>query len=187
MRLTLVATFALALTTQAHASVEQQLADCASHTDKLDRLMCYDALAAKVNTAAPTQLPAAVPTTSTEAKTSTEATAVATTAVAASTSVSETPAVASVSSPQTSSTAEQEFGLKNTAKKDEETFGLKQVSEDEDDVRLYAEVSSITKDPYGALIVKLSNDQTWKQISTSRYKLKVPKPSDLAMGRLKVE
>ncbi|PMG79992.1 hypothetical protein BCU84_04425 [Shewanella sp. 10N.286.51.B7] len=179
MRLTLVATFALAISSQAHASIEQQLANCASHTDKLDRLMCFDALAASVNTAVATQLPAAVPTTSTEA------TAVATTAVAANTPTTVAPAVASVSSTQAASTAEQEFGLKkNTAEKDEQTFGLKQVSEEEDDVRLYAEVSSVSKDPYGALIVKLSNDQTWKQVGTSRYKLKAGQTIYIEKGAL---
>ncbi|MCC4834363.1 hypothetical protein LMH66_17085 [Shewanella sp. 10N.7] len=165
MRLTLVATFALAISSQAHASIEQQLANCASHTDKLDRLMCFDALAASVNTAVPTQLPAAVSTTSTEA------TAVATTAVAANTPTTVAPAVASVASTQAASTAEQEFGLK---KKKEE------VKVD----RLYLEIEKIKKDPYGSLIITFTNGQTWKQTETVRYKVKVGQTVYIEKGAL---
>ena len=162
MRLTLVATFALAITSQAHASVEEQLATCASHTDKLDRLMCYDALAASVSTATSTL------STSQTAKAVTAPAAVAVT----STQTNTAPVTPTAPVEASANTAEQEFGLKNVAEKDEQEFGLKQVADDEEDVRLYAEVSSIKKDPYGSLIVTLANEQTWKQVGTERYKLK---------------
>ncbi|MBO2676729.1 hypothetical protein I6M53_19060 [Shewanella algae] len=49
MRLTWIAASTAALLCfQAQAGIEQQLAQCASLTDKLDRLICYDELAAKV-------------------------------------------------------------------------------------------------------------------------------------------
>ncbi|KPZ72311.1 hypothetical protein AN944_01089 [Shewanella sp. P1-14-1] len=162
MRLTLVATFALAITSQAHASVEEQLATCANHTDKLDRLMCYDALAASVSTATSTL------STSQTAKAVTAPAAVAVT----STQTNTAPVTPTAPVEASANTAEQEFGLKNVAEKDEQEFGLKQVADDEEDVRLYAEVSSIKKDPYGSLIVTLANEQTWKQVGTERYKLK---------------
>ncbi|ARD23983.1 hypothetical protein [Shewanella japonica] len=165
MRLTLVATFALAITSQAHASVEEQLATCASHTDKLDRLMCYDALAASVSTATSTL------STSQTAKAVTAPAAVAVTSTQTNTAP-VTPTAAAAPVEASANTAEQEFGLKNVAEKDEQEFGLKQVADDEEDVRLYAEVSSIKKDPYGSLIVTLANEQTWKQVGTERYKLK---------------
>ncbi|MCL1068866.1 type VI secretion protein [Shewanella olleyana] len=167
MRLTLVATFALALSTQAHASVEQQLADCASQTDKLDRLMCYDALAAKVtsSTSVPAQLPASAKTATAESNSSVVTTTAATVAAV------ESAAVTAPTSPQAMSTAEQEFGLK-------------QKSAEEEQMRLYAEVTSVEKDPYGALIVKLSNSQTWKQVGTDRYKLKVGQTIYIKKGAL---
>ncbi|MFC1520610.1 hypothetical protein ACFL6Z_12995 [Pseudomonadota bacterium] len=140
MRLTLIATFALAISSQAQASVEQQLASCAAQTDKLDRLMCYDTLAASVNTSL------------TSATTET-ATAVSTPAVVTASAVTKA-AVAMSNNP----TAEQEFGLKKKV--------------DEDVTRLYADVVSVKKDPYGSLIITLSNNQTWKQSGTDRYKVK---------------
>ncbi|MDO6641277.1 MULTISPECIES: hypothetical protein [unclassified Shewanella] len=140
MRLTLIATFALAISSQAQASVEQQLASCAAQTDKLDRLMCYDTLAASVNTSL------------TSATTET-ATAVSTPAVVTASAVTKA-AVATSNNP----TAEQEFGLKKKV--------------DEDVTRLYADVVSVKKDPYGSLIITLSNNQTWKQSGTDRYKVK---------------
>ncbi|WP_219012041.1 hypothetical protein [Shewanella algae] len=49
MRLTWIAASTAALLCfQAQAGIEQQLAQCASLSDKLDRLICYDELAAKV-------------------------------------------------------------------------------------------------------------------------------------------
>ncbi|GIU52003.1 hypothetical protein [Shewanella sp. KT0246] len=157
MRLTLVATFALAISSQAHANIEQQLANCASHTDKLDRLMCYDALAASVKSPVPTQLPAA--SAASASAPAVVAPVAATTAVTTTTNAAAA-AAATTTSPQTASSVEQEFGLKK-------------VSAEEDELRLYAEVSSVKKDPYGSLIVTLSNNQTWKQVGTERYKLKV--------------
>ncbi|WP_144211381.1 hypothetical protein [Shewanella donghaensis] len=141
MRLSLIATltFSLAISVQAHASVEQQLASCAAQTDKLDRLMCYDALAESVSTiTTPVTLPATV----------------------ASTSATEAVAPQTMSKTEVTSSAEDNFGLKKKTQKEAEN------------VKLYAEILSIKKDPYGAITVKLSNNQTWKQIDTSRYNLK---------------
>ncbi|WP_076539322.1 hypothetical protein [Shewanella sp. UCD-KL21] len=142
MRLTLIATFALAISSQAQASVEQQLASCAAQTDKLDRLMCYDALAASVNTS--------IISATTE-------TAPATVAAPAAITTSALTTTASAPAAQLTN-AEQEFGLKKKV--------------DEDVTRLYADVVSVKKDPYGALIITLSNNQTWKQSGTDRYKVK---------------
>ena len=165
MRLTLVATFALAISSQAHANIEQQLVDCASQTDKLDRLMCYDALAASVKSAVPTQLPATETTVAVASASAVAAPAVAVPVTA------KTSAPTAVTATESINSAEQEFGLKKK-------------SAEEDEVRLYAEVISIKKDPYGALIVNLSNSQTWKQVGTERYKLKVGQTIFIEQGAL---
>ncbi|EKT4487587.1 MULTISPECIES: hypothetical protein [Shewanella] len=61
MRLTWIAASTAALLCfQAQAGIEQQLAQCASLSDKLDRLICYDELAAKVTHAKVTPTEAAV-------------------------------------------------------------------------------------------------------------------------------
>ncbi len=61
MRLTWIAASTAALLCfQAQAGIEQQLAQCASLTDKLDRLICYDELAAKFTHAKVTHAEAAV-------------------------------------------------------------------------------------------------------------------------------
>lgn len=49
MRLTLMAAATMLLPAQANASIEQQLTQCAATTDKLERLICYDNLAANIN------------------------------------------------------------------------------------------------------------------------------------------
>lgn len=48
MRFTGISAACLLLSTQAFASVETQLTQCAAISDKLDRLICYDNLAASV-------------------------------------------------------------------------------------------------------------------------------------------
>ncbi|BCV68092.1 hypothetical protein [Shewanella carassii] len=48
MRLTWIAASAALLCFQAQAGIEQELAQCASLSDKLERLICYDELAARV-------------------------------------------------------------------------------------------------------------------------------------------
>ncbi len=61
MRLTWIAASTAALLCfQAQAGIEQQLAQCASLSDKLDRLICYDELAAKVTHAKVTPTETAV-------------------------------------------------------------------------------------------------------------------------------
>jgi len=64
MRLTWIAASTAALLCfLAQAGIEQELAQCASLTDKLDRLICYDELAAKVShVKAPQVSPAEVTT-----------------------------------------------------------------------------------------------------------------------------
>ncbi|MEL4244762.1 hypothetical protein [Shewanella xiamenensis] len=48
MRLTLLTGAVLLVSAQANAGIEQQLTQCAGITDKLERLVCYDNLAASI-------------------------------------------------------------------------------------------------------------------------------------------
>lgn len=48
MRFTLLTATIFMVSAQANAGIEQQLAQCAAMTDKLERLICYDNLAASV-------------------------------------------------------------------------------------------------------------------------------------------
>lgn len=48
MRLTLIMAAIMLVPVQANASIEQQLTQCATTADKLDRLICYDKLAESV-------------------------------------------------------------------------------------------------------------------------------------------
>lgn len=137
-----------AVVTIAHAapSVEQQLTQCASIQDKLDRLICFDQLAQDVATNKAT-----VVTTPTQASTAPVATS--------------TPAVAApvVAAPVATSAPKAEAI---------EEFGLKKKAEEDKVDKLYFEVASTDKDPYGALIVTLTNGQVWKQTELERYKVK---------------
>lgn len=70
MRLTLITAAIMLVSVQANASIEQQLTQCATTADKLDRLICYDKLAesVKADTISTQAIPAtvaivAVPTT----------------------------------------------------------------------------------------------------------------------------
>ena len=55
--LLLITTASILLSTFAHASIESELSQCSSVQDKLDRLVCYDNLAASMKTTAPIHLP----------------------------------------------------------------------------------------------------------------------------------
>lgn len=147
MRISWITAAAILVSTQASAGLEQGLAECSAKADKLDRLICYDTLAASVSGA-----PDVIGSTST---------ATATAAVAAtSVTASKTQAI-----PTTlPANIEDEFGKANL-KKD------KQEAEKEID-KIYLEIASISKDPYGALKVSFTNGQRWKQSGTKRYKLK---------------
>lgn len=48
MRFTLLTGAVLLVSSQANAAIEQQLTQCAGITDKLERLVCYDNLAASI-------------------------------------------------------------------------------------------------------------------------------------------
>ncbi|MCL1142139.1 hypothetical protein [Shewanella gaetbuli] len=154
MRLTWIAAAIIAVTGTAHANsgLEQQLSLCAVKTDKLDRLMCFDDLAAKVahanknNTAVPVTLPAVVAKTPAATKVP--------------------PAPASATAPANVVT-EQVAPVANTAA----AFGLTQKTAVDEIDKLYFEVAKVNKDPYGALVITLTNGQVWKQNETKRFKL----------------
>lgn len=76
MRFTLLTAAIFMVSAQANAGIEQQLAQCAAMTDKLERLICYDNLAASV------QVVSSMPT-DTKAPSATVATAVIAQSVAA--------------------------------------------------------------------------------------------------------
>jgi hypothetical protein len=49
----------------------------------------------------------------------------------------------------------------------------RKIAEEKAADKIYAQVSSITKDHYGKLSVELDNGQSWKQIDSSKLRLKV--------------
>ncbi|MDP5147193.1 hypothetical protein ORI98_12195 [Shewanella sp. ULN5] len=143
MRLTWIAAALIVASTtaQANTGLEQQLSICAVKSDKLDRLICFDDLAAKVQ----------------QANANGHAVAVTLPAVAAQATA---PAVQSNAVPVVSSVPQNpaaDFGLQKTV---EEDLG-----------KLYFEVAAVTKDPYGKFIITLNNGQVWKQTENDRYKL----------------
>ncbi|QLE84066.1 MULTISPECIES: hypothetical protein [Shewanella] len=143
LRLLFIAVSSLVITAQAQAGLEQNLAQCATITDKLDRLICYDNLAKTVK---PQKAIAAQSTVPTSTIQTTNNIATPQTNVAA-------PAAESVS------TVEQQFG------------NLKPVEEESID-KLYFTVSKVEKDAYGALKISFNNGQVWKQTDSKRYKVK---------------
>ncbi len=143
MRLSWITAAVILVSTHVNAGVEQELLACAMKSDKLDRLICFDALAETVKTS----------------KNNAGATSVA--PVIATATV---PSVAaSSSSPNTSA------ALPKSA---EDEFGGNFKAEEKSLEKLYMEITSVKKDPYGALKVTFSNGQVWKQSDTRHYKLK---------------
>lgn len=145
MRLTLLTGAVLLVSAQANAGIEQQLTQCAGITDKLERLVCYDNLAASIqvttvtnNTTAPIAVAPVV----------TPAAAPAAVATAA-------PVVAAVTN------VEDNFGME-----------VKRVQENTTD-KIYLDVESIAEDAYGALKITFTNGQVWKQTENRKFNLKV--------------
>jgi hypothetical protein len=155
MRLTWIAAALIVASTtaQANTGLEQQLSICAVKSDKLDRLICFDDLAAKVQQANANGHAVAVTLPAVAAQATAPTQAVAATAITA-------PAVQSNAVPVVSSVPQNpaaDFGLQKTV---EEDLG-----------KLYFEVAAVTKDPYGAFIITLNNGQVWKQTESDRYKI----------------
>ncbi|GGI91610.1 hypothetical protein GCM10007978_31530 [Shewanella hanedai] len=128
MRKLWITAAAMLISANATAGITQELSACASITDELNRLTCFDALAQTVKTQAPIT-PAVV-------------------------------ATATVAAKPVSANVEEEFGNLRKAKADAID-------------KIYLEIASITKDPYGALKITFTNGQIWKQTDGRRYKLKV--------------
>ncbi|WP_088209984.1 hypothetical protein [Shewanella sp. Shew256] len=147
MRFTLLTGAVLLVSAQANAAIEQQLTQCAGITDKLERLVCYDNLAASIqvttvtnNTTAPIAVaPVVTPTAAPAAV----ATAAPVAAAAAATNI------------------EDNFGME-----------VKRVQENTTD-KIYLDVESIAEDAYGALKVTFTNGQVWKQTENRKFNLKV--------------
>ncbi|MCW3172836.1 hypothetical protein [Shewanella subflava] len=155
MRLTWIATaLILASTTaQANTGLEQQLSICAVKSDKLDRLICYDALAEKVQQANQNGHAVAVTLPAVAVQSTAATPTVATPAVAPTPVVNNTTPVVS-----------------NTAQDPAAAFGLQKTIEEEVG-KLYFEVAEVSKDPYGAFIITLNNGQVWKQTESDRFKI----------------
>ncbi|WP_434953066.1 hypothetical protein ACRWQL_08300 [Shewanella sp. HL-SH4] len=150
MRLTWIAAAIIVASSsaQANTELEQQLSICAIKADKLERLICYDDVAATVQLT--NQNDATVATAVTKSVTTTDAPIVKPSQAAASIAVSVPVATTQVP---------------------DESFGLqKKVAEDEIE-KLYFNVADVDKDPYGALIITLANGQIWKQSQSDRYKV----------------
>ena len=148
MRINWITAAAILISTQATAGLDQDLLSCSAKTDKLDRLICYDQIAASVKSAPNVTSTAAV-----------------TTAVAAASVTAASQAQSVTASPTTlPANIEDEFGNKNLKKNKEES--QKEIT------KIYMEIASISKDPYGALKISFSNGQVWKQSDSRRYKVK---------------
>lgn len=130
MRLRWITAVAILVSANATAGIEQQLSACAANTDKLDRLICYDALAQRVKTKGPATPP-----------------------VAGAATVAAVPVTLPAN-------IEDEFG--NLKKEKIDTVE-----------KIYLEIASIKKDPYGALKLSFTNGQVWKQTDGRRFKVKV--------------
>ncbi|MCT8985239.1 hypothetical protein O1D97_02610 [Marinomonas sp. 15G1-11] len=158
MRLCLIATGILLVSVNAQANTQlgEQLSFCAQKTDSLERLICYDELAANANPSANISLPAV-------AKAPADAVAANKPAAPVIASVPPQPVKpAAIEVPTAASSPElsvNDFGLQ------------KRVIEDEVG-RLYFTVADVSKAPGGALIVTLDNGQVWKQTNAERYKVK---------------
>lgn len=147
MRFTLLTGAVLLVSAQANAAIEQQLTQCAGITDKLERLVCYDNLAASIqvttvsnNTTAPI---AVAPVVTPAAAPAAVATAAPVAVAAAATNV------------------EDNFGME-----------VKRVQENTTD-KIYLDVESIAEDAYGALKITFTNGQVWKQTENRKFNLKV--------------
>ncbi|QYK08806.1 hypothetical protein [Shewanella mangrovisoli] len=147
MRFTLLTGAVLLISAQANAAIEQQLTQCAGITDKLERLVCYDNLAASIqvttvtnNTTAPIAVAPVVTPAATPA------------AVASAAPVAVAAAATNV---------EDNFGME-----------VKRVQENTTD-KIYLDVESIAEDAYGALKITFTNGQIWKQTENRKFNLKV--------------
>lgn len=151
MRLTWIAATIIVASSsaQANTELEQQLSSCAVKTDKLERLVCYDDVVAKVTLATKNSHAVAIAVPAAAASQS----AVTTTApIIAPTSQVDAPIAAT-----TSSVPVDAFGFRKTIEEDIE--------------KLYFKIAKISKDPYGALIVTLTNGQIWKQTDSEHYRV----------------
>lgn len=145
MRFTLLTCAVLLVSAQANAAIEQQLTQCAGITDKLERLVCYDNLAASIQV-------------TTVANNTTAPMAVA-------------PVVTPAAAPVAVATA---APVAAAATNVEDNFGMevKRVQENTTD-KIYLDVESIAEDPYGALKITFTNGQVWKQTEGRKFNLKV--------------
>lgn len=153
MRISWITAAAILVSTQASAGLEQSLAECSAKADKLDRLICYDSLAASVKSAP--KASSAQPASSVAATTAVTATSVAAVAETQVTPATPTTLPANI---------EDEFG-RASIKKDKE-----EVEKEID--RIYLEIASVSKDAYGALKISFINGQQWKQTDSRRFKVK---------------
>ena len=148
MRLTLTAAAIMLFSAQANASIEQQLTQCAATADKLERLICYDNLAASIK--------GTTATIDTQTAPVGVAAVVAAPTVAVVASAPAVPAVPAVPA----ANIEDNFGME-----------AKRVQENTVD-KIYLEVSSISEDPYGAIKMTFTNGQVWKQTEGRKFSLK---------------
>ncbi|MFB2649635.1 hypothetical protein [Shewanella mangrovisoli] len=149
MRFTLLTGAVLLVSAQANAAIEQQLTQCAGITDKLERLVCYDNLAASIQV-----------TTVTNNTTAPIAVAPVVTPAAAPAAVA-TAAPVAVAAAAAATNVEDNFGME-----------VKRVQENTTD-KIYLDVESIAEDAYGALKITFTNGQVWKQTENRKFNLKV--------------
>ncbi|MFB2638811.1 hypothetical protein ACE02D_02750 [Shewanella bicestrii] len=145
MRFTLLTGAVLLVSAQANAAIEQQLTQCAGITDKLERLVCYDNLAASIQVTTVTNNTTAP--------------------------IAVAPVVTPAAAPVAAATA---APVAAAATNVEDNFGMevKRVQENTTD-KIYLDVESIAEDAYGALKITFTNGQVWKQTENRKFNLKV--------------
>ena len=151
MRLTWIAAAIIVASSsaQANTELEQQLSICAMKADKLDRLVCYDDLAAKI---------ALTPKNSHAVAVTLPATVAAQSAVTTKeTIIASTPQAVVPVAATPSSMPVDAFGFQKTIEADIE--------------KLYFKVAEINTNPYGAFTITLTNGQVWKQTESDRYRI----------------
>ncbi|WP_298773728.1 hypothetical protein [uncultured Shewanella sp.] len=66
----------------------------------------------------------------------------------------------------------------------EDSFGLKEKPKEEQIEKIYAQVTQVDKNPYGALKITFDNGQVWKQTDSRYFKVKVDETLFIKTGAL---
>ncbi|MFT5675030.1 MAG: hypothetical protein ACI808_000959 [Paraglaciecola sp.] len=147
-------------------TVPDLVVKCSKETDSLKRLVCYDNVADKVK-----KMPAVVENIRTSEPIR---------------DIPPSPVSVSVETPKmaVADTVPSESEIEERSEKISQ-FGMEhKIVRKSSEEKIYAHVSSIKKDHYGKLSLKLDNDQSWKQTDSSTLRLKVGEQLYIERGAL---